>query len=1015
MTHGQHTPLEIAGEIRNLLAETSWYIALTSPSGDVVALSNALAGLLHLASGAMIGRNLAEIVPESERGALHQAYTELSPHVPLALRTTLLVLGQIELAADIELQRIEALPGEAVLVAIYPAASPDTPLLPAFNALAPHIQAAQSPDDLFSGCMRVLGPLGLNMWVTLLDSQAAALHTAYISINPQLLSLLAHSAQFDPEQCEIALETPVIGAALAHGQAIAAESMQALIEALLPSRFYGVIAALLRFTGRPSMIAAPILRAGVPGGVLVLWGQALPPAAIPAVESFASQLGAQLSQFALQRHLERHDQLLHALGQIAQATNTMSTREEVLRAVCEQAQQLMRATYVTIAEPEPGEQVLECTMALGDAARWLGARAPYAASVAGQVMLTGAGVLVPVVAQNPAAHDGVRASAVVQSSLAQPLRNQEAIIGVLTVGHKEPNFFGPDDLEYLGRFANYAAVAIVNAGLLATTQAAEEAQRRHQPELTEQLAWSRTLNATSDLDATVEATFHLLDAQNLACMGSMFITDADFGDIRYQAYHGIPPELHEQTRETLRHPALLDALRAGHMHAYGSEIGRHITWQNPELTPFLPQQAIAFPLYTAEQTQGVLIVGRQGDHDYTADERRMLQTIANQLAQAIARIQSHTIIKTAADQYANLYRGAETVRLYLDTLIQHSPMLLLSIRPNMTVHIINPERLAESPHKQRITEGQHLGEVIPSQLHSELFERYRRVRAGQPQYFELDLSSNGDTLQVRLAATLIPSYDEVLVIVQDVTEARHAEAQLRRNEKLAGMGRMLAGAAHELNNPLAAILGLAQLQLLNSTHTSELRDDLGKIEHAALRARAIVQQLLSLARAQRPGAHRVALHPLIDAILQRLALPMAAIKVSVQQTFDEHLPPAAGDPDQLQQALFNIIHNAIQALADKPPGAARELNIRAQLVRQHILLSIADNGAGILPEHQPHIFEPFFTTRIVGQGTGLGLALSHAIILQHSGTIWVHSQPSQGTTFFVQLPVAPHSAPYSGV
>ena len=1015
MTHGQHSLLNLTDQIRNLLAETPWYLAITTLGGEIMALSNVLCGLLHSDGSAFVGRHLAEIVAESDRTALQYAYSTITPHIPLALHTSLLVANQLVLAVDIELQCVEMLPNEAVLVAIYPAVPQATPLLPAFNSLALHIQACQSPEELFSGCMGVLGPLGLSMWVLLLDEQRAALHTSYVSVNARLLSALARSAQFDLERCEVSLETPILGASLAEGHAIAAESMQALIESLLPSRFYGIVAALLRFTGRPSVIAAPMLCGGVPGGVLVLWGQALPPAAIPAVESFANQLGAQLGQFALQRHLERHDQLLHTLGQIAQATNTMSTLEEVLRAVCEQAQQLMRATYVTIAQPVPGEQALECTMALGDAARWLGARAPYGASVAGQVMLSGAGVLVPIVQQQAGAHEGVRASAVVQSSMAQPLRNQDTIIGVLTVGHKEPHFFGSDDLVYLGRFAAYAAVAIVNAGLLAANHAAEEAQRRHQRELTAQLEFSRTLNAATDFETIVQATFHLLEMQGLASMGSVLITGADLEGLLYEAYYNIPAELHEQARASLNDSALLQTMRAGQVHMYSSSVGRQIAWQHPALTPFLPDQAIALSLYTADHARGVLIVGRQGGHDYTGDERRVLQTIANQLAQAIARIQSHTIIQMAADQYANLYRGAETMRNYLDTLIQYSPMLLLSIRPDMTIHIINPERLAESEHKQRIHEGQHLGDVVPSQFHSDLFERYRRVRTGQSQYFELDLSDNGEALQVRLAATLIPSYDEVLVIVQDVTETRHAEVELRRNEKLAGMGRMLAGAAHELNNPLAAILGLAQLQLLDSAHPTELRDDLVKIEHAALRARTIVQQLLSLARAQRPGAHLVALAPLIEAIMQRLALPIAAAGVEVQQVIDENLPSAAGDPDQLQQALFNIAHNAVLALADKPAGERRGLTIRAQLVRQHILLSIADNGVGILPEHQPHIFEPFFTTRVVGQGTGLGLALSHAIILQHSGTIWVHSQPGQGATFFVQLPIAPHRPTHSGV
>ena len=999
-----------------LLAETPWPLALTSHTGAILAISSSLGGLLGRPEAMAAGQQLADLLAAGDHQPCQHAYAELASQPHATLQARLLVAGQVELAASIELQRCDTPEGAAVLAAFYPAAQQAAALQPGLSALTAHIQTAPGSGELFSGCMRVLGPLGLNMWVALLDGQRAALHTAYVSLSPRLLALLARSAQFDLEHCEIALDTPVIGPALAQGRAVAAESMQPLLEALLPGYFHGVLGALLRFTGRPSAIAAPMLRAGAPAGVLVLWGQALPPAALPAVESLANQLGAQLGQFALQHAIQRHEHLLHALGLVAQASNTASTLEELLRVACEQAQQLMRATYVTIAQPVPGEDVLECTMALGDAARWLGARAPFGSSVAGQVMRTGAGVCVAAVQQEPAAHAGVRASAVVQSSLAQPLRNQETIIGVLTVGHSQPHFFDTSDLEYLGRYAAYAAVAIANVSLMAGKHAAEEAQRRHQRELTAQLAFSRTLNATTDLEATLRATFELLDAQGLASMGSVLITAANFETLLHEQFYHTSPELHAQARESLRDPALLEAMRAGQCYTFSSATGRQIARQHPALTPLLPSQAIALPLYTAEQAHGVLIAGRQGDHDYTADERQLLQTIANQLAQAVARIQSYTIIKTAADQYASLYRGAEAVRAYLNTLIQHSPMLLLSLRPDLSVHIINPEVLADNPHRQRVAEGQHLRDLVPGALYGELLERYSRVQDGHAQSFELDLSEDGGPpLHVRLAATQIAAYDEVLVIVQDVTEARHAEAQLRQSEKLAGMGRMLAGAAHELNNPLAAILGLAQLQLLSSAHAPDLRDDLAKIEHAALRARTIVQQLISLARAQRPNTHLVAIAPLFEEILSRLALPIAAAQIDVALAADPALPPALGDPDQLQQALLNIATNAVQALGEKPPAEPRSLSLRAQLVRQHLLISIADNGPGILPEHQPHIFEPFFTTRLVGQGTGLGLALSHAIVLQHSGTIWVHSQPGQGATFFVQLPTAPHSATHSGV
>jgi CheY-like chemotaxis protein len=181
---------------------------------------------------------------------------------------------------------------------------------------------------------------------------------------------------------------------------------------------------------------------------------------------------------------------------------------------------------------------------------------------------------------------------------------------------------------------------------------------------------------------------------------------------------------------------------------------------------------------------------------------------------------------------------------------------------------------------------------------------------------------------------------------------------------------------------------------------------LERVERAALRARSIVQQLLTFAHARRPDPQPVDIAALLQDTLDRLAANIAQEHVQVTLDIAPDLPHAHGDPDQLEQVLFNIVHNALQALAAKPPGTERLLNISARQLNHTLHLVIADSGPGIAPEDLPRIFEPFFTTRTVGQGTGLGLAIAHTIIQQHEGRLWVTSQAGQGTTFSIDLPPA---------
>jgi two-component system NtrC family sensor kinase len=272
---------------------------------------------------------------------------------------------------------------------------------------------------------------------------------------------------------------------------------------------------------------------------------------------------------------------------------------------------------------------------------------------------------------------------------------------------------------------------------------------------------------------------------------------------------------------------------------------------------------------------------------------------------------------------------------------------------------------------------------------------------------------DGSAITVRLsvrrvldATGTIESYDGV---VEDVTERRRHDELLRRSERMASLGTTLAGVAHELNNPLAAIMGFTQL-LLRKPWPSEDRAALETINHEAIRSAAIVKDLLSMTR-KRDAERRVAtdINDIVGYIARtrRYALETAGIGCSVD--LQPALPPVYGDRAQLEQVVLNLLSNAEHALASVDAREARVapcISIRTRQSRDQILIEIHDNGPGIPESAQSRIWDPFWTTKDEGEGTGLGLAVVHGIVVDHGGTICVESTPTTGARFIVSLPIA---------
>ena len=239
--------------------------------------------------------------------------------------------------------------------------------------------------------------------------------------------------------------------------------------------------------------------------------------------------------------------------------------------------------------------------------------------------------------------------------------------------------------------------------------------------------------------------------------------------------------------------------------------------------------------------------------------------------------------------------------------------------------------------------------------------------------------------------------------LRDVTRERMIKRQMMQTEKLSALGQIVAGVAHELNNPLTSVIGFAQMLSLQPVAT-EMKQDIERIIDQAKRAARIVQNLLVFARDREPELLPTDLNTILREVIEMRAYEMEVANIRAALDLAPALPTVRADPYQLQQVFFNLVLNAEQAIT----GAARvegRLLVRSRLSAPGMIrVEVRDNGLGIPADRLKRIFDPFYTTKEVGQGTGLGLSICYGIVEEHGGRVWAESEMNVGTSLIVELP-----------
>ena len=433
--------------------------------------------------------------------------------------------------------------------------------------------------------------------------------------------------------------------------------------------------------------------------------------------------------------------------------------------------------------------------------------------------------------------------------------------------------------------------------------------------------------------------------------------------------------------------------------------------------------ALSVPMLVGDDLIGTLSIGSAEAGRFTADDQRLLCTVANQAAVAVQNAQLHAYIRAGKQEWeatfdaigdaiavfdgrGRLLRGNAGLGALLERpvtslggLICDDIGLCAAPFPHCSVGVASGPTCVQ----EEITRGDQIFSVTTCPV-LDVSDGAAIVQIAKNVTPEIQSARRVRQMSDELAATNAR-------LLATVDRLKTTQAQLLQAEKLSAIGQLVAGVAHELNNPLTSVIGYAQLLQEEFKDVAgepprapaELARDLRRIAEESERAARIVRNLLAFARRQSAARADQDIAEIMNRVLALRAYEFRLNAVELETAFEPGLPPVLCDGGQLQQALLNLLLNAEQAMRSR---AVRRLCVGAHRLpdADAVELFITDTGHGIPDEHLHRIFDPFFTTREVGEGTGLGLSICYGIVRDHGGQITVESRLGQGTTFKVLLP-----------
>ena len=365
--------------------------------------------------------------------------------------------------------------------------------------------------------------------------------------------------------------------------------------------------------------------------------------------------------------------------------------------------------------------------------------------------------------------------------------------------------------------------------------------------------------------------------------------------------------------------------------------------------------------------------------------------------------QLETYREELEDKVRERTREIEETKQYLENLLENANDVIYTLDTEQRFTYVNGKIEAWGYRKDDLLGRPYL--ILLSKRH-----RGKRLKStldiGAKQVYEVEVvTRTGEPRAVMVSVSPLHSAEGailgVLGIARDMTETKKLEQQIRNSEKLASVGRLAAGVAHEINNPLGGILNCLYNLRKGALSPSRQEEYRVSMEDGVRRVQKIVRQLLDFSQQHEPELALTDINHVVDRVLVLTTHLFAPKRIVLETVFSQGLPNVMVDRHMIEQVLMNLVLNAVQAMAD-----GGRLTIRTSVVEGVCLIEVCDTGSGIPPAILPRIFDPFFTTNREGEGTGLGLSVSLGIVERHGGKILVDSEVGKGTTFTLCLPVS---------
>lgn len=401
------------------------------------------------------------------------------------------------------------------------------------------------------------------------------------------------------------------------------------------------------------------------------------------------------------------------------------------------------------------------------------------------------------------------------------------------------------------------------------------------------------------------------------------------------------------------------------------------------------------PISRRGERIGAVTVGTTDARDFTAMDLERIGAMGDLLSVALENAELVETLRQAEWRFRTLFRAA----------------------PDAVFTVLQSGRIREANDAVRDVTGLEplqvvgrpvvdlVGEADRDKLRTALQLTFAGAPARVEVTFQQPSGRGGSTRRVvALAMSRLPEADppSVLLVGRDMTSEREMRIRLRESDRLAAVGELVAGVAHEVNNPLSSISAFAQLLLRDGGLSPAQRESVEVIKSETLRASQVVKDLLAFARRSEPMRDPLDLNTVVERTLRLRGYQLTSNRIEVETDLATELPAVIGDARQLQQVCLNLVTNAVQAMASCGSGGTLFISTRRN--DSHVVLEMRDTGPGIPEDARAHVFEPFFTTKAEGEGTGLGLSVSYGIVTAHGGSIEVIGTSACGTTFRVTLP-----------